>query len=63
MGALLPIFIVGVTLTVTRAITKSVATCVLIHMTYNFLLMANLYGHTWIPRYAGNLEYSRELIQ
>jgi len=45
-AALMPIFIVGATLTVTRAITKSVATCVLIHMTYNFLLMAQAFVAT-----------------
>jgi hypothetical protein len=45
-AALVPIFIVGATLTVTRAITKSVATCVLIHMTYNFLLMAQAFVAT-----------------
>ena len=38
-AALVPIFIVGTTLTVVRAQKKSLATCVLIHMTYNFLLM------------------------
>jgi hypothetical protein len=38
-AALLPIFIVGTTLTIMRAVKKSLAACVLIHMTYNFLLM------------------------
>jgi hypothetical protein len=40
---LLLIFIVGVVLTVTRAVTRSVATCVIIHMTYNFALLAQTY--------------------
>lgn len=42
-AALLPIFIVGATLTVARAVKKSLATCVLIHMTYNFVLMTEAY--------------------
>lgn len=42
-AALLPIFIVGATLTIVRASKKSLATCVLIHMTYNFVLMAEAY--------------------
>lgn len=42
-AALLPIFIVGTTLTIVRAEKKSLATCVLIHMTYNFLLMVAAY--------------------
>jgi membrane protease YdiL (CAAX protease family) len=45
-AALMPIFIVGATLTVTRAVTKSVATCVLVHMTYNFLLMIQAFVAT-----------------
>jgi len=40
---LLLIFIVGVTLTVARVITKSVATCVVVHITYNFALLAQTY--------------------
>jgi membrane protease YdiL (CAAX protease family) len=40
---LLLIFIVGMTLTVTRVITRSVATCVVVHMTYNFALLAQTY--------------------
>jgi hypothetical protein len=40
---MLLIFIVGVTLTVTRAVTKSVATCVMVHMSYNFALLAQTY--------------------
>ena len=40
---LLPIFIVGAVLTITRAATKSVATCVLVHMAYNFTLL--LFGY------------------
>jgi len=40
---LLLIFVVGMALTVTRAVTKSVATCVLVHMAYNFALMAQSY--------------------
>jgi hypothetical protein len=43
---LLLIFIVGVTLTVTRRITNSVATCVVMHMTYNFVLLAQTYIFT-----------------
>jgi membrane protease YdiL (CAAX protease family) len=35
---LLILFAVGTALTVVRAVTKSVATCVLIHMGYNFTL-------------------------
>jgi membrane protease YdiL (CAAX protease family) len=42
-AALLPIFFVGVVLTVTRAATKSVATCVIVHMAYNFVLLAQSY--------------------
>ena len=42
-AALTPIFIVGATLTITRAVKKSVATCVLAHMTYNFVLMVGTY--------------------
>jgi membrane protease YdiL (CAAX protease family) len=40
---LLLIFVVGVVLTVTRAVTRSVATCVIVHMTYNFALLAQTY--------------------
>lgn len=40
---LLPIFIVGVVLTITRAATKSVATCVIVHTAYNFTLL--LFGY------------------
>ncbi|MGC2697416.1 MAG: CPBP family intramembrane glutamic endopeptidase [Candidatus Angelobacter sp.] len=40
---LLLIFIVGVALTITRAATKSVATCVLVHMAYNFTLLLQAY--------------------
>lgn len=40
---LLLIFIVGVALTVTRAITRSVATGVIVHMTYNFVLLLQTY--------------------
>jgi membrane protease YdiL (CAAX protease family) len=42
-AALLPIFFVGMVLTINRAITNSVATGVLIHMTYNFSLMAQVF--------------------
>lgn len=40
---LLLIFIVGMALTVTRVVTNSVATCVVVHMTYNFALLAQTY--------------------
>jgi membrane protease YdiL (CAAX protease family) len=40
---LLLIFIVGLTLTVTRVRTNSVATCVIVHMTYNFVLLLQSY--------------------
>jgi len=40
---LLLIFIVGVALTVTRVITRSVATGVIVHMTYNFVLLLQTY--------------------
>jgi membrane protease YdiL (CAAX protease family) len=40
---LLLIFIVGVVLTITRAVTKSVATSVLVHMAYNFTLLLQGY--------------------
>jgi membrane protease YdiL (CAAX protease family) len=40
---LLLIFIVGVALTVTRAVTRSVATGVIVHMTYNFVLLLQTY--------------------
>lgn len=43
---LLLIFIVGVSLTVVRARTKSVALCVIIHMTYNFILLVETYVAT-----------------
>ena len=43
---LLLIFVVGLVLTVTRAVTKSVATCVIIHMAYNFALMAQTFIFT-----------------
>jgi membrane protease YdiL (CAAX protease family) len=40
---LLLIFVVGIVLTVTRAVTKSVATSVLVHMAYNFTLFLQFY--------------------
>src|ERR1051326_8599723 len=40
---LLVIFVVGAALTITRAITKSVATSVLMHMAYNFILFLQFY--------------------
>jgi uncharacterized protein len=40
---LLLIFIVGVALTVTRVVTRSVATGVIVHMTYNFALLLQTY--------------------
>jgi len=40
---LLLIFIVGVVLTITRAVTKSVATSVLVHMAYNFTIFTQVY--------------------
>jgi CAAX protease family protein len=40
---LLLIFVVGFTLTVTRMRTNSVAICVIIHMTYNFVLLLQAY--------------------
>jgi len=40
---MLLIFIVGVTLTVTRVVTRSVATGVIVHMTYNFVLLLQTY--------------------
>lgn len=43
---LLLIFVVGLALTVARATTKSVATCVIIHMAYNFALMAQTFIFT-----------------
>jgi membrane protease YdiL (CAAX protease family) len=43
---LLLIFVVGMVLTVTRVVTKSVATCVIIHMAYNFALMAQSFIFT-----------------
>lgn len=43
---LLLIFIVGVTLTVVRAATRSVALCVIVHMTYNFILLAQTFAAT-----------------
>jgi membrane protease YdiL (CAAX protease family) len=42
-AALLLIFIVGLTLTITRVLTNSVATCVIVHMTYNFVLLLQTY--------------------
>jgi len=45
-AALVPIFIVGAALTITRAVTDSVATTVIIHMTYNFALMAETFAVT-----------------
>jgi len=43
---LLLIFVVGVTLTAIRAATRSVALCVVVHMTYNFALLAQTYVAT-----------------
>lgn len=43
---LLLIFVVGVVLTVTRVVTKSVATCVIVHMAYNFVLLGQTYIFT-----------------
>lgn len=40
---LLLIFVVGLTLTITRMRTNSVATCVIAHMTYNFVLLLQTY--------------------
>jgi membrane protease YdiL (CAAX protease family) len=40
---LLLIFVVGFTLTVTRMRTNSVALCVIVHMTYNFVLLLQTY--------------------
>lgn len=40
---LLLIFVVGLTLTVTRMRTNSVAICVVVHMTYNFVLLLQTY--------------------
>jgi membrane protease YdiL (CAAX protease family) len=40
---LLLIFIVGITLTITRMRTNSVAICVVVHMTYNFVLLMQTY--------------------
>ena len=40
---LLLIFIVGLALTVTRVVTRSVATGVIVHMTYNFALLLQTY--------------------
>ncbi|HEY5029863.1 MAG TPA: CPBP family intramembrane glutamic endopeptidase [Candidatus Angelobacter sp.] len=40
---LLLIFVVGLALTVTRMRTNSVATCVIVHMTYNFVLLLQSY--------------------
>jgi membrane protease YdiL (CAAX protease family) len=42
-AALLLIFIVGLTLTITRVRTNSVATSVIVHMTYNFVLLLQAY--------------------
>lgn len=43
---LLLIFIVGVALTVVRAATRSVAVCVIVHMTYNFILLVETFVAT-----------------
>ena len=43
---LLLIFVVGATLTTIRAATRSVALCVLVHMTYNFALLAQTFVAT-----------------
>jgi CAAX protease family protein len=43
---LLLIFVVGITLTAIRAATRSVALCVLVHMTYNFALLAQTFAAT-----------------
>jgi membrane protease YdiL (CAAX protease family) len=43
---LLLIFIVGFTLTTVRARTNSVALCVIVHMTYNFALLAQTFAVT-----------------
>lgn len=43
---LLLIFVVGAVLTLTRAVTGSVAACVIVHMTYNFALLAQTYVAT-----------------
>jgi CAAX protease family protein len=43
---LLVIFVVGVALTVTRVVTKSVATCVIVHMAYNLALFTQTYIQT-----------------
>lgn len=43
---LLLIFIVGVALTVVRAVTRSVATSVVVHITYNFTLLAQTFVAT-----------------
>jgi len=43
---LLLIFFVGVTLTAVRARTRSVALCVIVHMTYNFILLAQTFVAT-----------------
>ena len=40
---LLVLFVIGAALTAVRAASKSVATCVLIHMAYNFTLFTQLY--------------------
>jgi membrane protease YdiL (CAAX protease family) len=40
---LLLIFVVGLVLTITRVVTRSVATCVIVHMTYNFALLFQTY--------------------
>lgn len=40
---LLLIFVVGLTLTIARVRTNSVATCVIVHMTYNFVLLLQTY--------------------
>jgi membrane protease YdiL (CAAX protease family) len=43
---MLPIFVVGTAFTVTRAVTQSVATSVLMHMAYNFTLLLQTYLFT-----------------
>lgn len=43
---LLALFVVGSALTIVRAVTKSVATCVLIHMAYNFTLFTVTFFQT-----------------
>ncbi|MFZ0284278.1 MAG: hypothetical protein WAL32_03545, partial [Terriglobales bacterium] len=45
-GPVLVIFLVGLTLTITRAVTKSVASGFLIHVAYNTTLSVALYVGT-----------------